>query len=207
MWQDRWEAGRLLAAQLAHRVEPPAVALGIARGGVVIAAAIAAEIGVPLAAIVAKKITPPGHGEFAIGAVAGDGPPVLAPWADRWSQPVVAEAIRQARARVTELTVRLGPMPPVADRHVILCDDGIATGMTVLAAARAVRLHGCRRLTIASPVISKEAANMLAAESDDVLWLAMPDPFLAVGMAYADFRPVETQEVRALLERAIPRAS
>jgi putative phosphoribosyl transferase len=207
MWPDRWAAGRELARRLAGLVAPPAVAVGIARGGVVIATAVARQTGLPLAAIVAKKITPPGHDEFAIGAVAGDGPPVLADWSNRWPQAVVAEAIRIARTRVAGLTRQLGPMPSVADRHVLLCDDGIATGMTVLAAARAVRLQGCRRLTIATPVISKEAANLLAAASDDLIWLAMPDPFLAVGMAYTDFRPVETQEVLALLGEATPRAS
>lgn len=207
MWTDRWAAGRELAARLSVGISPPALAVGIARGGVTIAAAVAEALALPLAALVAKKVTPPGQDEFAIGAVAENGPPVLAPWASHWPQAVVAEAVRRARERVAALSRQLGSLPPLSNQHVLLCDDGIATGMTVLAAARACRLLGCRRLTIAAPVISKEAANLLAAESDDVVWLAMPDPFLAVGMAYADFRPVETDEVRALLEAATPRAS
>jgi len=139
--------------------------------------------------------------------VAERGRPGGGTWAGHGPEGGVAEAEARARERVAVLSRQLGSLPPLSNQHVLLCDDGIATGMTVLAAARACRLHGCRRLTIATPVISKGAANLLAAESDDVVWLAMPDPVLAVGMAYADFRPVETQEVRALLDDATPLAS
>jgi putative phosphoribosyl transferase len=207
MWPDRWTAGAELAERLAGHVAMPAVAVGIARGGVVIAAAIAERLQLPLAALIAKKITPPGQDEFAIGAIASDGSPVLAAWSTHWPPAIIDAAVRKAQVRVADLTRQLGPMPAVRDQHVLLCDDGIATGMTVLAAARAVRLKGCRRLTIVAPVISKEAANLLAAESDEVIRLAMPDPFHAVGLYFADFRPVETEEVLGLLARSIPRAS
>lgn len=201
MWADRWTAGVELARALQGRVAPTAVVVGIARGGVVVAAAVAETLGLPLGAIIAKKVTPPEQPEFALGAVAGGGEPVMGAWAQRWSEPVRQAAIATARAQAQQLTEQLGGLPPVAGRQVILVDDGIATGMTVLAALRALRAAGAQAVIVGAPVASAEASAMLGREADDMVVLMMPEPFWAVGAYYRDFRATETDEVRAWLRR------
>jgi putative phosphoribosyl transferase len=212
-FRDRTEAAELLAERLrATGIEADALLLAIPRGGVPIAAAIARVLGLELDVIVAHKLGAPGNPEFAIGAATADGTVLVEPWAR--SEPgvsdayVAAEAERQvttARERETRLRGTRRAADPDG-RTVIIVDDGIATGATVRAAIKAARANGARRVVVAAPVAARESADRLAREADDLIVLATPEPFFAVGLWYRDFEPVDDADVAALLARARPGA-
>ena len=203
---DRTTAGALLAAQLDAYASPDTLVLGIPRGGVPVAAAVAAALGAELDVVVTRKLGAPFQPELAIGAVAADGTRVL----DRESlalagvpQDYLDAVTRRERAEAQrrELRFRGGRPPPwVRGRAVIIVDDGLATGATVLAAVDAVRRQSPKRLVVAAPVGSREACELLAAHADEVVVLAEPEPFIAVGLHYRTFDQVEDDEVLRLLE-------
>ena len=215
---DRAEAGRKLAEHLASReggapgVTPVAelsrgraIVLGIPRGGVPVAAAVANALGLPLDVLVAHKLGAPGEPELAIGAVAADGTVLVEPWAheivggDEAYVQRSAEA-EIARARRREAVLRGGrPAPDLAGRTAIIVDDGIATGATMHVAILAARAAGARRVVVASPVGASESIATLRGVADEVVVLAAPDPFYAVGEFYIRFDQVDDGEVAALL--------
>lgn len=207
--RDRAEAAELLAERLEHAgIEADALVLAIPRGGVPIGAAIAAGLGLELDVVVAHKLGAPGNPEFAIGAATSDGTVLIEPWAHL--EPgvtdgyVKAEARRQvASAREREKRLR-GARPPAdpAGRTVVIVDDGIATGATVRAAIQAARAKGSRRVVVVAPVAARESAGRLAREADDVIVLATPEPFFAVGSWYRHFDPVDDDEIAGLLAAA-----
>jgi predicted phosphoribosyltransferase len=204
---NRHEAGRLLAERLRHLAPEHPLVLGIPRGGVPLAAAVAEALGAPLDIIVARKLGAPISPELAIGAVTADGgrflnQDILAELAVD-EQYLEAETARQlAEASRREQTLRGGRAPEeVRGRAVILCDDGLATGATMRAAVRSLRARGAGRIIVAVPVGSHEACAALAVEADQVVCLDQPEPFGAVGRFYLDFRPVEDSEVIRILSR------
>ena len=207
-YRDRAEAGAVLARDLERfRGEHPAV-LGIPRGGVPVAAVVARHLGGELDVIVARKLGAPMHEELAIGAVTADGGrflnhDVLAALdvSPEYLSRVTEEQMREARSRERRFR---GTRPPVAltGRTVILVDDGLATGATMRAAARAVRARGPARLVVAVPVGSPEACAALAGEGDELVCPSRPEPFYAIGVHYMDFAQVDDDEVIALLEAA-----
>lgn len=208
-FRDRAEAAELLADRLAMAgVAPGSLVLAIPRGGIPIGAVIAKRLGLDLDVIVAHKLGAPGNPEFAIGAATADGAVLVEPWAR--SEPGVDEAYLHAEterqvaaARAREALLRRGrPAPDASGRTIVIVDDGIATGATVRAAVRSAREQGAARVVVAAPVAARESAQRLAAEADDVVVLATPEPFFAVGLWYRHFDPVDDGAVAALLDAA-----
>jgi putative phosphoribosyl transferase len=213
-FRDRAEAAERLAERVRQLgVERTALVLAIPRGGVPVAAAIARSLGLELDVVVAHKLGAPGNPEFAIGAATADGTVLVEPWAR--SEPGVsaryvdAEAERQVAA-ARERETRLRGSRRAADpegRTVIIVDDGIATGATVRAAIKATRAKGARRVIVAAPVAARESVERLGRDADDVVVLATPEPFFAVGLWFRRFDAVGDDDVAALLAEARPTTS
>ncbi|ADV67931.1 phosphoribosyltransferase [Deinococcus maricopensis] len=209
MFQNRQEAGRHLAALLAGQdALSGAVVLALPRGGVPVAFEVAEVLRAPLDVFVVRKLGVPGHEEVAAGAVASGGVRV---WNDHvlryfgLTVPDLAgvEARETAELARRERVYREGlPPVPTQGRTVLLVDDGLATGATMRAAVRAVRPQQPARVIVAVPVGATDTVEALRDDADDVVCVLMPDPFVAVGQAYAEFRQTTDDEVRALLARA-----
>jgi putative phosphoribosyl transferase len=205
LYRDRTDAGQALARHLAaHRGAHPVV-LGIPRGGVPVAAAVADALDGELDVVVARKVGAPVQPELALGAVTADGSSVfnddivsaLGIDADTLAR---LTAVQQADARRREERFRSGRPPlALAGRTVILVDDGLATGATMRAAVRAARAAKPGRLIVAVPVGAADACDMLAGEADEVVCPARPEPFGAVGAYYERFTQVEDDTVMRLL--------
>ena len=213
---DRHDAGRQLASRL-HRFAGRAdlVVLGLPRGGVPVAAEVAAALGAPLDVFIVRKLGVPGHEEFAMGAIANGGVRVLSQDALRVlnvSRDVVdaAVAVEQRELDRRERDYRLGrPFPDLHGATVILVDDGVATGSTMLAAVHALRQHGPSVIIAAAPVMSESAHHMLSRAADRCETVAVPEPFAAVGAWYDNFAQTTDDEVRSLLRgaTAVPAAA
>lgn len=209
LFRDRYDAGRQLAAALDAYRGQAALVLGIPRGGVPVAAMVAAWLETDLDIIVARKLGAPGHRELAIGAVTANGGRFLNQDSIEESRIdldylAAVTAAETAEARRREATMR-GSLPahPVEGRLVIIVDDGLATGATMRAAVRSVRHRQPSQLVVAVPVGSEEACAALVADGvDKVVCLVRPELFLAVGAYYEDFEPTEDAEVALLLYHA-----
>lgn len=209
---SRASAGALLARRLEHHAGPNLLVLGIPRGGVPVAAAIADALGGELDVAVARKLGAPDQPELAIGAVTADGTTHLNTDLVRhlgittdYLARVQRDELVEARRR--EARYRGGrPRPRIAGRPVVVVDDGLATGATVWAAVEAVRRQRPARLVVAVPVGSREACEALRAVADEVVCLAQPEPFGGVGLHYASFPQLEDDEVMQLLADAAERA-
>ena len=214
---DRRDAGRQLASALreyAHRSD--VLVLGLPRGGVPVAAEVAAALDAPLDVIIVRKLGVPGHEELAMGAVASGGVTVFnhdiigrmgIPQAaiNRVTAIELAELARRDRAF-------RGDAPPIdaAGRVAILVDDGLATGATMAAAVEAVHFMRPARIVVAVPVASVDATLALRRAADAVVSVMQPEPFYGVGKWYDDFAQTSDDEVRQLLtashERPLARA-
>lgn len=207
-FRDRRDAARVLAEALEpFRARHPLV-LGIPRGGVVVAAEVARLLGAELDVLVARKLGAPGYPELAIGAVTADG--------GRWLNGAIVSSLGVEAAYINEVTqIEMAeararerrfrgerPPPDVKGRVVILVDDGLATGATVRAAARALRRKKPAHLVLAAPVGAPETCHELLAEADEVVCPRQPLPFQAVGLFYERFEQTEDEEVTALLAEA-----
>ena len=205
---DRRQAGRVLAQHLLrHRNDPSLIVLALPRGGVPVAFEVAQALHAPLDVFVVRKLGLPGHEEYAMGAIAtGDVRVMNQDIANAGISQAAIEAVA-ARERI-ELARRerlyRGERPPIAieDHTVILVDDGLATGSTMLAAATAVRRQRPRTIVVAVPVAAAETCRALREVVDEVTCPATPEPFVAVGAWYEDFRQVSDDEVHALLAAA-----
>jgi putative phosphoribosyl transferase len=204
-YPDRAAAGRALAAELGE-IPGPVLVLGLARGGVPVAAQIADALGAKLDVLIVRKLGLPGQPELAMGAVAGVGDeihvvrnePVLAGVGEDELADVLEEETRELRRR--ELAYRGGrPAVDVRGRVVILVDDGLATGSTMRAAVAAVRRLAPKRVIVAVPVGGADSCRRLAQVADEVVCAWKPYYYAAVGQAYRDFSPVEDDEVRRVL--------
>ena len=210
IFSNREEAGRELGRRLAEKscAGPDVIVLALPRGGVPVGFEVARALHAPLDVFLVRKLGLPGHPEYAMGAVASGGVRVLNErlLAQVGVSPQVVERVvsmEERELRRREDAYR-GDLPAVRlkGRAVLLVDDGIATGSSMLAAVEAIRKIGARRVTIAVPVAPRESLRMLAGVADDVVCIASPEPFLAVGRFYADFDQTSDEEVLELLERA-----
>lgn len=208
LFKDREAAGRDLAVALERYRGPATLVLGLPRGGVVVAAEVARILDAELSVIVARKIPAPGNPEYAIGAVAEGGGRYLNEReiqaygiSPAYIQREIEREQREIQRRI-ELYRGGQPLPPIKDRPVIVVDDGIATGYTMLAALRAVRHGGGHPVVMAVPVGPPGIVEQLEFECDDAVVLATPEPFYAVGFFYEDFEQVSDAEVIRLLNEA-----
>jgi len=205
---DRKQAGQVLAQRLLrYRDDGNVIVLALPRGGVPVAFEVAQALHAPLDVFIVRKLGLPGHEEFAMGAIATGGVKVMNPDIAGFHVPEAAieKVVARERSELErrELLYR-GNRPPLAieDRIVILVDDGLATGSTMLAAATAARRQRPQRIVVAVPVAAAETCQALRHEVDEVVCAITPEPFRAVGMWYADFRQVGDAEVHALLDTA-----
>ena len=205
-FRDRSEAGRVLGAELAARKQPKnTIVLALPRGGLPVGAEVADALQAPLDVVVVRKLGVPWQPELAMGAIAG-GTRVLDHQlirdlriSDEEVEAVVAREMKEVERR--EKLYRGGlPAQNLRGRTVVIVDDGLATGSTMLEATRHVRSIHPERLIIAVPVGSSEAYSRLRREADECICLAVPEPFFAVGEWYADFRQVTDDEVRDILK-------
>jgi predicted phosphoribosyltransferase len=213
LFHDRREAGQRLAARLAPwRDYPSVIVLGIPRGGVIVAAEVARALHSPLDIWLTRKLGAPGEPELAIGAIASDGTMVLDEQLIR-SLKVPGKFIEQVRDReLGEIRRRMElfrqgrPSPDLQNRVLILCDDGVATGATTITALRALKKSSPARLILAVPVAPASIVPALERECDELVILATPDPFLAVGRFYAEFDQTTDEQVIAGLNESTRRA-
>jgi predicted phosphoribosyltransferase len=208
-FQNRSEAGQLLADKLA--LAPPeagTVVLALPRGGVPVGLAIARQYGLPLEPLVVRKLGVPSFPEFAMGAMAAGGQCVL----DRelvqrlhLSDAEVDQVIQHERAELAERERRYrisAPLESLRGRPVIVVDDGMATGSTMQAAIAALRAVQVGAVTVAVPVLTREALLKIERLASHVLWLVCPEAFESVGQYYRDFHQLRDDEVIAQLSRA-----
>ena len=200
---DRRDAGRQLAAALGKYRNTDAVVLALPRGGVPVGYEVARALGLPLAVFVVRKLGTPGQRELAMGAIASGGVRVLNEQliSDLGISPEVIDAVAAEEERELKRRELLygSTVPELRNRAVILVDDGLATGATMRAAVRAVRLHGPARIVVAVPVGASDTCDTLRREADELLCLRMPEPFSAVGLWYSRFDQTTDDEVRKLI--------
>lgn len=207
-FRDRIDAGRQLAARLEAYRGRNALVLGIPRGGVVVAAEVARHLEGELNIVVARKLGAPGQEELAIGAVTANGGQYLNEEmiaalgvTPAYLEAEIAKQMAEARRREESLR-GTAPAPEISGRLVIVVDDGLATGATARAAVRSVRRQQPAQVVLAVPVGSREACETLRQEVDDLVCLAVPEPFIAVGLWYENFEQTSDEEVRRLVEGA-----
>jgi putative phosphoribosyl transferase len=208
-FRDRVDAGRQLAEVVrdAGIERSDAVVLGLPRGGVPVAFEVALALGAPLDVIVVRKLGVPFQPELAMGAIGEDGVRVE-------NEEVVASGALRAvdldlveheeRAELERRARRYRGDRPRLDlrgRCAVIVDDGIATGSSARAACRVARAQGASRIDLAAPVASRSAVAALHDVCDEMLLVAVPDPFYAVGEWYRDFSPTSDDEVVELLRR------
>lgn len=206
MFASREEAGRKLAAFLKQQAVEADLVLGLPRGGVVVAAEVARELGLPLDVLIVRKIGHPLHREFAVGALAEGGVVVLDE-AIIGNNPIVRSelipVIEEEKERLRAYQARFRQSELDLDgRAVLLVDDGLATGATTEAAVLGARKKGARRVTVTAPVASSNAVERLRRVADDVVVLWVDPEFDAVGRYYDVFSQTSDEEVLDLLKAA-----
>ena len=210
-FDDRAEAGRLLAERLASYADNPnVVVLGLPRGGVPVAFEVARGLRVPMDLFVVRKLGTPGNRELAMGAIAEGGIRVLDEELVRELAIHRGEIEAVTHQETQELQRRIRAYrgkrdaPNLEGKTVILVDDGVATGSTMRAAIRAIRAHRPARLVAAVPTIARSTFRELRTEVDELIAILTPEPFFGVGEWYADFGQTSDAEVSALLQKASP---
>jgi len=206
---DRSEAGKKLAIALKRYEGQNPVILALPRGGVPVAAEVAAALSAPLGLVLVRKIGVPWQPELAMGAVVDGAAPIIVrnEYVIRDLAIDEAEFKRNCDHELVEIERRrrryLGDRPPidVKDRVTIVIDDGIATGATIRAALRATRMRAPKTLVLAVPVASTEALAELGKEADDVICLEAHEFLGAIGYYYFDFRQTSDEEVIAAMAR------
>jgi len=209
IFQDRSQAGRVLASSLmkyAGRLD--AVVLALPRGGVPVAFEIAKELGLPVDVFVVRKLGVPGHEELAMGALASGGVRYINEEVTNElgiTPDTIEEVSRREEQEIErrEQLYRAGRPPlDIERRTVILVDDGLATGSTMLAAIAALRQHNPAQIVVAVPAAARETCARIARTVEETVCAITPEPFVAVGQWYHSFSQTTDDEVRDLLSRA-----
>ena len=208
LFVDRTDAGRHLAQRLRHLRGPDVVVLGLPCGGVPVAFEVAGELHAPLDVIVVRKLGVPFQPEYGFGAIGEGGVRIVNDYVVRWTRLTGTQIAEVEAGERILLDRRVGqlrgdhPPVPLADRTVIIVDDGIATGSTARAACQVARARGAYRVILATPVGSVEGTAALRRDADEVVCLHTPARFLAIGASYDDFSRVTDEEVTILLGKA-----
>ncbi len=212
MFRNREDAARQLAQRLKGRELHDPLVLAIPRGGVVTGAVLARELGADLDVVLSRKLRAPMEPELAVGAVSEDGRVYLNHHAQEvlgLTDDYLAEERRHQLGEIErrkKLFRGVRPAAPVAGRSVIVTDDGIATGSTMIAALQAVKTQDPREVVVAVPVASPDRLEEVRKWCDDVVCLLSPEEFWAIGQFYQDFTQVEDEEVVKLLREFAPAA-
>ena len=204
-FRDRDDAGVQLAERLDHLASREPVVLALPRGGVPVAAHVAARLRAPLDILVVRKLGVPSQPELAMGAIGEEGARVLEPTVLRHAgitakQLAAVEATERAEIQRRAVRYRGGRAPvPLEGRVVVIVDDGIATGSTARAAIQIARDRGAAGVVLAVPVAAAETARELAQLVDELICVATPPHFVAVGQFYGNFAQVSDDDVASLL--------
>lgn len=208
-FRNRREAGQQLSAKLQQYAgQPDVIVLALPRGGVPVAFEVATALDVPLNVFVVRKLGLPWHEELAIGALASGGVRFLDQDMIRVAGVSDDDIRRVTAVEQIELERRERlyrgdrPFPDLAGKTVILVDDGLATGSTMRAAVAALRQEGPARIIVAVPVASPDTCEAFRDIADDIVCVATPEPFHAVGLWYEDFSQTTDEEVHYLLDQA-----
>jgi predicted phosphoribosyltransferase len=209
-FRNRADAAHQLAARLNGRDFYNPLVLAIPRGGVATGAVLAKELGAELDVILSRKLRAPGMPELAIGAISETGQVYVNYPTTEVPGELEDYLADERRYQLAEITRRkklfrgVRPKAPIADHSVIVTDDGIATGSTMIAALQALKTENPRQAIVAVPVASQNRLKKVSHWCDDVVCLLSPREFWAVGQFYEDFRPVEDEEVVAILREFAP---
>jgi len=201
-FKNRIEAGQMLAARLKKYKGDPGVVLAVPRGGVPVAYEVARELGFPLEVILTKKIGHPMNKEYAIGAASLSDYFVIPH--DNVSDEYINREVEKIRHKLKEMYVKfMGDKEPesLTNKTVLVIDDGIATGNTLLATVNVLRKSNPEKIIIAVPVASESAITKLSREVDEVVTVYVPEEFYGVGAFYDDFDQVSDEEVLFYLNK------
>lgn len=200
MFQDRIDAGLALSKHLQHYKNTDGVTLAIPRGGVPVAFPVAKLLHLPLQVILSKKIGHPLHKEFAIGAVSLTGR-VMSPNAFATEEYIQQETLNIREQLKASYAQYMGDKKPVPlkDKIVIIIDDGVATGYTLLSTIEMIREEMPKKIVVAVPVASQQAAQILSEAADEFVCVWVPTHFHSVGEFYEDFKQVTDEEVMQIL--------
>ena len=209
VFRDRRHAGQVLAQSLTgYAKRADVLVLALPRGGVPVAFEVAQALYAPLDVFIVRKLGVPGHEEYAMGAIASGGVRVLNTnvinmmGVDAAAVEAVTAAEQAEIARREALYRADGPQLTVKGHSVILVDDGLATGATMLAAVKALKSQQPARIVVAVPTAAPEVCEQMRHEADEVVCATTPEPFRAVGRWYEDFEQTSDEEVRELLATA-----
>ena len=200
---NRSDAGRQLAPALRKYANEPGVVLAVPRGGVPVAYEVAKELRLPLEVVLVKKIGHPFNPEYAIGAVGLQGEAYVVPH-EEVNEQYIENEVEIVRSRLAEMKQKFfGDQEPLSlkGKTVILVDDGIATGNTMLATVHILRHEQPARIVIAVPVIAPEASQKLSPEVDELIALLVPETFASVGAFYSDFNQLTDEDVLRSLKQ------
>jgi putative phosphoribosyl transferase len=209
IFRDRQSAGVRLGAAVSEAELDRPVVLGLPRGGIPVAAEVAAALSAPLDVIVVRKLGVPYQPELAMGAIGEDGVLIVnhgVILAAHVSEHELSQVESRERGELDRRLRRVRAVRPresLVGRSAVLVDDGIATGATMRAAIRVARAHGAKEVTVATPVAPPEVVQTLRSEADRIVCLEQPDPFWAVGSWYRDFSAVSDDEVVELITAAM----
>lgn len=203
-FRNRRDAGNQLAEKLTVNQPENTVVLALPRGGVPLAIEISKRHSIPFDVVHAKKIVHPLQREFAIGAIAEKGEPILNTEVDveqTWIDQEV-HRVREEIARRRDLYDTFLEQEPLEEKEIILVDDGIATGMTMFAAIEAIKNQQPNKITVAVPIIPEDTYNHLKTLVDDIIYIEVPEQFLgAVGAYYQQFPQISDEEIPTMIKQ------